>query len=56
MVWCRRTSCVSELVLLPFYPILQGLGVAPCDLDLLLDGFLVHVGHATLELPGGEGG
>lgn len=52
----RRTGCVSELVLLPFYPVLQGLGVAPCDLNFLLDGLLVHVGHATLELPGGEGG
>jgi hypothetical protein len=52
----RRTGCVSELILLPFYPVLQGLGVAPCDLNFLLDGLLVHVGHATLELPGGEGG
>lgn len=50
----RRTGCVSELVLLPFYPVLQGLGVAPCDLNFLLDGLLVHVGHATLELPGGR--
>lgn len=47
-----HTGCVSKLVLLPFYPVLERLGIAPCDLDLLLDGFLVHVGHATLRLPG----
>jgi hypothetical protein len=42
-----RTGRVGKLVLLAFYPVLQGLGIAPCDLDFLLDGFLVHVGHAT---------
>lgn len=52
----RRTGRVSELVLLPFYPVLQGLGIAPCDLNLLLDRLLVHVGHATLLLPVEEGG
>lgn len=49
---CGRTGCVSKLVLLPFYPVLECLGIAPCDLDLLLDRFLVHIGHATTLLPG----
>lgn len=53
----RRTGCVSELVLLPFYPVLERLCIAPRDLDLLLDRLLIHVGHATQSLPGvgGEG-
>ena len=43
-----HTSCVSKLILLPFYPVLQSLSIAPCDLNFLLDRILVHVGHATL--------
>ena len=52
----RRTGCVSELVLLPFYPVLEGLGIAPRDLDFLLDRFLIHVGHALVMLPDAGGG
>jgi hypothetical protein len=48
---CGRTGGVSELVLLPFYSVLEGLGIAPCDLDLLLDRLLIHIGHATLRRP-----
>jgi hypothetical protein len=52
-----HTGRVSKLVLLPFYPVLERLGIAPCDLDLLLDRFLVHIGHVTLSQPdvGGRG-
>jgi hypothetical protein len=46
----EHTGCVSKLVLLPFYPVLEGLGIAPCDLNLLLDRFLIHIGHITLWL------
>ncbi len=41
-----RTGCVSQLILLPFYPVLERLGIAARDLDLLLDRFLVHICHA----------
>lgn len=42
----QRTCGVSKLVLLALYPVLQRLRIASGYLDLLLDGFLVHVGHA----------
>ena len=38
----RLTGGVCKLVLLAFYAVLERLGVAPCDLNLLLDGFGVH--------------
>jgi hypothetical protein len=50
----RRTGCVSELILLPLYPVLQALGIAPCDLDLLLDGFGTHICHAPTSRLVGE--
>ena len=54
----RRTGGVSKLVLLPFYPVLEGLGIAAGDLDLLLDGFGTHIGHALrcVEAEGRRGG
>lgn len=42
-----RTGSVSKLVLLALYPVLERLRVAAGDLDLLLDRFLVHIGHTT---------
>jgi hypothetical protein len=50
----ERTGCVSELILLALYPVLERLRVASGELNLLLDSFLVHIGHATLLLPEGE--
>jgi len=46
MGW-RRTGGVGKLVLLALYPVLEGLGIAAGDLDLLLDRLLVRVGHGV---------
>jgi len=39
------TSCVSELIFLALYAILQGLGIATRNLDALLDTLSAHLGH-----------
>ena len=45
------TCSVGELILLALYPFLESLGIASCDLDLLLDRLGVRVRHAVRSVP-----